>query len=117
MSSNCIFFGWNRSLPGRERMSAEHFQAFGEYLAAQQRNGAIQSFEAVFLDPHGGDLNGFFLIKGESAKLDQLIASDEWVTHQIRAMVHLDRGGGVRGASGELIAQRMAAWLKEIPAK
>jgi hypothetical protein len=117
MSSNVIFFGWNRSVPGRERMSAEHFQSFGEFLATQQRKGLIQSFEPVFLDPHGGDLNGFFLIKGESAKLDQLVASDEWTTHTIRALVHLDKGGVVRGAAGDLIQQRMATWLNEIPAK
>src|SRR5512144_3018494 len=87
MSSNVICFGWNRSVPGRERMSAEHFQAFGEYLATQQRKGAIDSFEPVFLDPHGGELNGFFLIRGDSAKLDSLMASDDWTTHTIRALV------------------------------
>lgn len=117
MSSNVIFFGWNRPVPGREHMSAQHFQAFGEYLGAQQRKGTIQSFEAVFLDPHGGDLNGFFLIRGESPKLDGLIASDEWTTHMIRGLVHLDKGGVVRGAAGDLIGERMQAWLKEIPAQ
>jgi hypothetical protein len=117
MSSNVIFFGWNRSVPGRERMSAEHFQAFGEYLGAQQRKGAIDSFEPVFLDPHGGELNGFFLIRGDSAKLDSLMASDEWTTHTIRALVHLDKAGAVRGAAGDLIQQRMGAWLKELPTK
>jgi hypothetical protein len=117
MSSNVLFFGWNRSIPGRERMSAEHFQSFSEYLGAQQRKGVIQSFESVFLDPHGGDLNGFFFIKGDSDKLDQLMASDEWVTHQVRALLHLDHGGGVRGVTGDLLQQRMAIWLKEIPTK
>jgi hypothetical protein len=117
MSSNVIFFGWNRSIPGRERMSAEHFQSFGEYLATQQRKGVIQAFEPVFLDPHGGDLNGFFLIRGDSAKLDGLIGTDEWKTHTIRAMVHLDKAGTVRGAAGDLVQKRMETWLKEIPAK
>jgi len=42
MSSNVLFFGWNRSVPGRERMSAEHFQSFGEYLTAQQRRRLIE---------------------------------------------------------------------------
>jgi len=116
MSSNVIFFGWDRSVPGRERMSAEHFQSFGEYLATQQRKGVIQSFEPVFLNAHGGELNGFFLIRGESAKLDGLMASDEWITHLTRAMVHLDKAGAVRGAAGELIQQRMGLWLKELPA-
>ena len=32
MRSNTIFFGWNRSIPGWERTSAEHFQEFVQYL-------------------------------------------------------------------------------------
>jgi len=48
------------------------------------------TFDAVFLDPHGGDLNGFFLIRGESAKLDALVATAEWLTHIIRAGHHPD---------------------------
>ncbi len=117
MSSNVLFFGWNRSVPGRERMSAEHFQSFGEYLATQQRKGLIQSFEPVFLDPHGGELAGFFLIRGESVQLDALTATTEWRTHTVRASVHLDKSGAVRGAAGELIQERMGMWLKEIPTK
>jgi len=115
MASNVILFGWNGSIPNRELMSAQHFQTFTEYLGGLQRKGTIQSFEPVFLDPHGGDLNGFILIRGESPKLDTLIDSDEWRTHVIRAMLHLDKPGVVRGAAGELIAQRMAMWTKEIP--
>lgn len=104
-------------MPGRERMSAEHFQSFGEYLAVQQRKGAIDSFEPFFLDAHGGELNGFFLIRGDSAKLDALMATDDWVTHQTRAIVHLDKAGAVRGVAGDLVHQRMAGWMKELPAK
>jgi len=73
--------------------------------------------QIAFVDRHGGDLNGFFLIRGESAKLDGLIASEEWITHAIRALVHLDKAGVVRGAGGDLVQERMASWLKEIPAK
>ncbi|MBT9503060.1 MAG: hypothetical protein IV092_17575 [Burkholderiaceae bacterium] len=61
MSSNVLFFGWNRSISGREKMSVEHFQAFGDYLNTQQRKGLSQGFEPILHDPHGGDLNGFFL--------------------------------------------------------
>ncbi|HEY2928144.1 hypothetical protein [Piscinibacter sp.] len=115
MSSNVILFGFDRPTPGREMLSAQHFQTFTEYLGGLQRKGTIQSFEPVFLDPHGGDLNGFILIRGESQKLDTLIDGDEWRTHVIRAMLHLDKPGVVRGAAGDLIAQRMAIWTKEIP--
>jgi len=115
MSTNCIFFGWNRSVPGRERLSAEHFQQFTQYLHSQQQKGAIKSFDAVFLDPHGGELNGFFLIQGDNAKLDGLLSSNEWVTHQTRAQLHLDSSGVVRGVTGDMILERLDLWIKNIP--
>lgn len=115
MSSNTIFFGWSRSLPGREHLSAEHFPQFVQYLAGLQQAGSIVGFEPVFLEPHGGDLNGFFLIRGEPTKLDTLQASDEWVTHMTRAMLHLDGSGAVRGMTGDLVNQRMALWTGLLP--
>lgn len=33
MSTNTIFYGWKRSLPGRERLSASHFEEYMGYLA------------------------------------------------------------------------------------
>jgi hypothetical protein len=115
MSSNAVFFAWNRSIPGRERLSAEHFPQFGQYLAGLQQKGTIQSFDTVFLDPHGGDMNGFFLIRGEPAKLDALVGSSDWITHMTRTLLHLEGSGAVRGLTGELIAARMDLWSKTIP--
>jgi hypothetical protein len=117
MGSNAIFFAWNRSIPGREHLSAEHFQAFIDYLGTLKQQGTIQAFDTVFLDYHGGDMNGFFLIKGESGRLDALVASKEWVTHMIRAGMHLQGSGAVRGATGELVVERMGLWTSMIPAR
>jgi hypothetical protein len=116
MSPNAIFFAWNRSIPGRERLSAEHFQDFSKYLGGLKQSGTIESFDTVFLNAHGGDLNGFFLIRGEGSKLDGLIAGDEWVTHMMRAGMHLEGSGAVRGYTGDLIMGRMELWTKTIPA-
>jgi hypothetical protein len=80
-----------------------------------QQKGAIQSFDTVLLDSHGGDLNGFFLIRADPARLDSLIGSVEWETHMTRALLHLEGSGAVRGVSGELIAARMDLWSKTIP--
>lgn len=116
MSSNVVFFAWNRSIPGRERLSAEHFEKFVQYLGGLQQQGTIESFDTVFLDPHGGDMNGFFLIRGETATLDALLSTTEWVTHMTRAMMHLEGSGAVRGVTGELIMERMGLWTTTIPA-
>jgi hypothetical protein len=116
MGTNILIFGWNRPLPGREKLSAEHFQDFVAFLGGDVKgNGRIQSFDVVFLDPHGGDLNGFFLIRGDSAQLDALVSSDEWVTHMTRATLHLDGVGVIRGVTGDEIMKRMALWTSTIP--
>jgi hypothetical protein len=116
MGTNVIFFAWNRSIPGRERLSAEHFQEFLKYLGSLQKEGTIQSFDTVILEPHGGDMNGFFLIRGETSKLDALVSGTEWESHIARAALHLQAAGAVRGVTGDLVMERMNLWTKNIPA-
>jgi hypothetical protein len=115
MGSNVMLFGWNRSIPGREKVSGQHFEEFVKYLGGLRQNGAIQTFDVVFLDPHGGDLNGFFLIKGDSGKLDALVSTTEWVTHITRAALHLDHSGVIRGVTGDAVMERMALWTSVLP--
>ncbi|MFO7654586.1 MAG: hypothetical protein R6X25_12315 [Candidatus Krumholzibacteriia bacterium] len=115
MPSNVLMFGWNRALVGRERMSSEHFAEFVGYLEGLQADGTIASHEIVLLEPHGGDLNGFFLVRGEPDRLDALVGSDEWSRHMIRALMHLDRSGAVRGYGGEAVMQRMQVWRDHLP--
>ena len=115
MASSVILFGWNRSIPGREKVSAGHFDEFVKYVGGLQQKGTIESFDVVFLDAHGGDLNGFFLIKGESAKLDTLRSTTEWITHITRASLHLEGVGVIQGVTGDEIAKTMAIWTGAIP--
>jgi hypothetical protein len=117
MSSNALLFGWNCPIPGRERMSADHFGSFVQYLGSLQQKGKIKSFDTVLLDPHGGDLNGFFLIRGDSSQLDAVMSSEEWVAHTTRALIHLNGSGAIRGVTGDLIQQRMDLWTKMLPSQ
>ncbi len=115
MGSNALLFGWNRSIPGRERISAAHFEEFVGYLNGLQEDGTVQSFDVVLLNNHGGDMNGFFLIRGESADLGTIMSSSEWEQHMTRAGLHLEGSGAIRGVTGERVAERMALWAKSIP--
>jgi hypothetical protein len=99
---------------GREKISAEHFQEFVQYLGGLQKNSTIQSFETVFLGQHGGDMNVFFLIKGEGSKLEKLSESDVWIKHNIKADSHLQRAGFLRGVTGDLLMERMKLWTENI---
>jgi len=115
MKDNVLFFGWNHSVYGREKISSEHFGEFVQYLSSLQQNGTIQSFEPVFLNPHGGDINGFFLIKGDGEKLETLQDSEDWIKHIVRANLHLEGFGLIRGIAGELLMERMELWKNYIP--
>jgi hypothetical protein len=66
--------------------------------------------------PHTfGDMNGFFLIRGDNAQLDTLTASEAWVMHMLRAGLHMEGAGVVRGATGDLVMERMSQWVQSIP--
>jgi hypothetical protein len=114
MSTFVIFFGWNRSVPGREQQSAAHFPEFLQYLAGLQGQGAIDSFEPVMLTAHGGDMNGFVLIRGENEQLDALVATEQWQEHITRAGYHMEGAGSIRGVTGEGVMEWMSLWGKVI---
>ncbi|MEZ5425420.1 MAG: hypothetical protein R2747_04065 [Pyrinomonadaceae bacterium] len=116
MSTNVILFGWERPSRGREEESANHFNDFNQYLTAQSESGGIKSYQVVFLDNHGGDLNGFFLIHGSNEQLNSLVESQDWKKNVMRASLHLDKFGVVSGATNELVLERMALWNDHRPA-
>lgn len=115
MSSNAVFFAWNRPIPGREKISAEHFKDFVQFLTESQKKGSITSFDVMFLNSHGGDMNGFFLVRGEAAKLGDFVAGEEWTKHMLRASMHLENAGAVLGVTGDAVMERFAVWNSLIP--
>ena len=116
MGTNVVFLGWDRPTAGREGKAVELFQEYMQYLGGLQKAGTIQSFEPVFLGIHGGDLNGFTLIRGDSGKLDALLSSEAWETYLVRAGLLLDGFGCIRGVSGDLLTKQMGLYTKAIPA-
>ncbi len=112
MSYNVVFVGWDRVVPGREAAGMQLFQDFQQYLGGLQGAGTIDSFETVLLAAHGGDLNGFTLIRGEAAKLASMQNSDEWMKFNTRAGLLLEGNGTVNGATGEMVMQWMSVWAE-----
>lgn len=112
MGDSVIFAGWNRSVPGREQLSAAHFQEYLGYLGGLQGQGVIDSLETVLLGQHGGDLNGFFLIRGDRAKLAELMGTSDWMRHTTRAGYHLEGFGVVTGVTGAAVMEWMQLWAE-----
>ena len=77
MADEALFFGWGDIVPGREGKAVEVFDEAVQYYGQLQQDGRIESFEAWFLSPHGGDLAGFFLLRAEREQLDEIERSPD----------------------------------------
>lgn len=109
-----LFIGWNRAFLGREKACVELFGQAMAYFAMQQKDGAIESFEPVFLGVHGGDLNGCVLLRGAQAKLDTLKASDGFLDLMTTLNLNVQGLGVVGGWTGEGVAKQMGRLQKAL---
>jgi hypothetical protein len=117
MAKGVLFTGWTEARTGREHAANELFmEVLGTY-ARWQAEGKLDSFEPVLLRPHGGDLNGFILARGDQQKLDALRNSDEWLNIEARAVLCVDGFGVTAGVVGEGLQHMMQIWTKHIPQK
>ena len=85
MADNALFVGYGPTIPGREQRALGLFNEVLAYYTRLQAQGEIESFEAVLLEPHGGELGGFLLLRGEAAKLDRVRRSEEFEGYNARA--------------------------------
>ena len=114
MADRVLFLGWNRAVPGREKQAMELFQKTTDFLNRLTGDGRIERYEVVFLSAHGGDLNGFWLLYGTSAKLAELRQDKAFLEINIEAGFCLDGYGLVLGYTGEGLADVFATYSKLI---
>ncbi len=112
MAERVIFVGFANPVRGREQAAGKVFREALEYWGRSQAAGEIEGVDTVLLDPHGGDLGGFFLIKGEPEKLARLSASEEFAQFATRANLLVERLGIVGGVTGDGGTRQMAAFLE-----
>jgi hypothetical protein len=115
IETQAFLFGWTRVNPGREALAGELFASTLGYWEKLQKAGKIASFEPVFLQAHGGDLNGFFFIKGTHAKLDAVKTDEEFVDLVLRAGHCLDGVGVIPAYTGNVVGEMMTRWTKSAP--
>ncbi len=109
-----LVVGWDRPVAGKERVAVELFGTFTGYLNKLQKDGTIESWEPVLLDPHGGELNGFILIRGERTRLDEVVATDDFRTYVVRGEMALERFGVVHAEIGPAVPRQMTLYSKNI---
>lgn len=107
MADEALFIGWGEVVRGRERKAVDVFNESVQYYGQLQQDGKIESVDAWFLAPHGGDLQGFILLRGEREQLDEVQRSPEFERLQTRAGMIVDRTGTVNAYTGEALGRLM----------
>lgn len=114
MADSGIFVGFGNPARGREQQAIELFNdAFG-YYARLQEDGEIESFEPVLLEPHGGELGGFFLLRGDQDKLARIRSSEEFERLTARAQLITENLGLVSAFLGERLMSQMSVFSQQV---
>lgn len=116
MADAGLFIGWGAVARGREQEAVELFNEILGYYGRLQEEGEIESFEPVFLEPHGGDLSGFVLLRGDAEKIAAIRVSDEFAQFSIRAAIVVDNFGVVGADLAARIERQMAFYMEQVAA-
>lgn len=108
MAGDELFIGWGPVVRGREQTAIKVFQETIEFHGALQQEGKIEGFDAHLIAPHGGDLAGFIMLRGERSQLDDVRNSEDFERLITRAGTIVDQIGVLNAYSGEALGQVMS---------
>src|SRR3954462_1983089 len=112
MAERAVFVGFGQPVRGREERAVEVFGEFVGMFGRMQSDGRIESMDVALLDPHGGDLGGFFMVHGSESQCAALTADEEFRRACIDAGLIVDNFGVVPAATGEEVGREMAMYTE-----
>ncbi|HEU5200231.1 MAG TPA: hypothetical protein VFU32_11370 [Ktedonobacterales bacterium] len=114
MANAALFIGWGTPVPGRERQALRVFNESLQHYSSLQQQGRIESFEPVMLEQHGGELNGFVLLRGDEEQLNRLRTDAEFQHNTTRAGLVVSNLGVVNGFIGDTLTRSMGDYQSQI---
>src|SRR5271169_4296678 len=114
MADSGLFIGFGAPVRGRERQATKVFNEAFEYYSRLQQGGEIESFEPVLLEPHGGELDGFFLLRGDQDKLARIRSSEEFERLTVRGQLIIENLGIVGAALGGRLMSQMSVFGEQV---
>lgn len=114
MADSGLFIGFGAPVRGRERQAIKVFNEVFEYYSRLQQEGEIESFEPVLLEAHGGELDGFFLLRGDQDKLARIRSSEEFERLIVRGQLIVDSLGVVGAALGGRLMSQLSVFDQQV---
>jgi len=116
MAEAGLFIGWGQVVRAREQRALEVFNDNMQYYAGLEQQGRVESWEVALLEPHGGDLAGFVLLRGSVDQMNALRADEEFQRRTQRADLIVDGLGIVGAVLGDGLGDAMAVYQEEASA-
>jgi hypothetical protein len=101
MAQEALFIGWGPPVRGREAKGMELYRAALEYFRRLEQDDRIETMDVVILGLHGGDLYGFWLLRGTDEQFHELRTDMEFIRLVTRMGVANERVGVVRAWVGD----------------
>jgi hypothetical protein len=114
MADRALFVGFGQPVRGREERAVEVFNEFVDMFGRMQSDGRIEGMEVALLDPHGGDLGGFFMVRGSEAQCAALQGDEEFRRAAIDASLIAENFGIVPAVVGEGVGREMAMYNEAV---
>src|SRR5215208_2183318 len=114
MADAGLFIGWGEVVRGREDRALEVFNETIEYYGQLQSDGRIESFDVALLEPHGGELQGFVLLRGSDEQIDTVHRDDDFQRLMTKASLIVDDLGLIPAHIGEGLGRAMSIYQEEL---
>lgn len=114
MADAALFIGFGQAVRAREAQALDLFkEVLGRYSKLRDI-GEIEGLEPVLLEPHGGDLQGFILIRGTREQLNELRVHEDFQRTLDRAGLVLDGFGVVDAYVGDGLDARLSVYEQQV---
>jgi hypothetical protein len=114
MADAGLFIGWGEVVRGREDRALDVFNETIEFYGGLQSDGRIENFEVCLLEPHGGELGGFAMLRGSEEQIAEVRRAEDFERLITKASLVVDDLGVVGAAIGESLARSVAIYREEI---
>ena len=110
MPDRAVFIGFGQPVRGREERAVDVFNEFVGMCGRMQADGRIEDMDVTLLDPHGGDLGGFFMVRGSEEQCSALQMDEEFRRACLDATLIVENFGVVPAATGAAVAEEMTMY-------
>ena len=114
MADAGLFIGWGEVVRGREDRALDVFNETTEYYGQLQSDGRIESFDVALLEPHGGELQGFVILRGSEEQIDTVHRDDDFQRLMTKASLIVDDLGLIPAYIGEGLGRAMSIYQEEL---